>query len=201
MNLLLITIVSYLLGSIPFSHIFPKLRGKDVRKGGTKNIGATNVLVVAGPLFGALALIGDIGKGFLAVYLAQKYLLVPWGIALAGIAAILGHDFSIFLKFKGGKGVATTGGALLALDPVFAIIALLLWILVIIVSRYFILSTLIILGGVPVMMLVLGKRIEYITFGILAFLIALYTHREDIRRIISGKELNTSESIKHYLKK
>ncbi|MFH1347484.1 MAG: glycerol-3-phosphate 1-O-acyltransferase PlsY [Candidatus Margulisiibacteriota bacterium] len=201
MKLLGIVLLSYLLGSIPFSHIFPKLKGKDVRKGGTKNIGATNALVVAGPIMGVLALAGDIGKGYLAVYLAQQYLVVPWGITLAAVAAVIGHDFSIFLKFKGGKGVATTGGALFAIDLVFGISALLFWILLILISRYFIPSTIIILGCIPVAMWVLGMRVEFIAFGILAFILALYTHREDIERIISGKELNTSESIKKHLKK
>jgi glycerol-3-phosphate acyltransferase PlsY len=199
MNLFLIIIVSYLLGSIPFSHIFPKLKGKDVSKDGTRNVGATNALVVAGPLFGALALVGDIGKGYLSIYLAQQYVGLPWAVALAGVAAIAGHDFSMFLRFKGGKGVATTGGALLAIDPIFAIIVLLLWILVILVTRYFILSTLIILGGLPIMILVVGKGIEYIIFGLLAFLLALYTHRDDIKRLIAGKELNTSQALRHHL--
>ena len=199
-QILLFVVLSYFLGSIPFSHIFPKLKGHEVSEKGTKNIGATNALVVAGPLMGAMALIGDIGKGFLAVYLAQKFVVLPWGVALAGAAAVLGHDFSLFLKFKGGKGVATTGGALLAIDPVFAVIILLFWILLIIVSRYFIPSTLIILGSIPFMMWIIGKRFEYIVFGILVFALALYTHREDIKRFLSGRELKTSEALKRYMK-
>jgi glycerol-3-phosphate acyltransferase PlsY len=201
MNWIVVIIGSYLLGSIPFSHIFPKIKGKDVRKSGTKNIGATNVLVVAGPLMGALALIGDIGKGFLAVSLVNYYFPNPWLAVFAGVAAVIGHDFSVFLKFKGGKGVATTGGALFAFDPIFAAIVLLLWILLIIVTRYFILSSLIILASLPVMMLVAGKTIEYVTFAVLAFILALYTHRQDIKRISSGKEIKTKEKIKHYLGK
>jgi glycerol-3-phosphate acyltransferase PlsY len=199
MNLFLVIIVSYLLGSIPFSHIFPRIKGKDVRQGGTKNVGATNALVVAGPLFGALALAGDIGKGYLAAWLALQYVGTPWALAFAGIAAVIGHDFSIFLKFKGGKGIATTGGIYLAIDPIFAIILLLIWILIILVTRYFILSTIVALAGVPVMYFVLGKRIEYITFAVLALLLALYTHRNDIIRFVTGKELRTSQSVKKYL--
>lgn len=201
MNVFFVILGSYLLGSIPFSHIFPKIKGKDVSEGGTKNIGATNVLVVAGPLMGTLALAGDIAKGYLAVSLASYYSPNPWLAVFAGVAAVAGHDFSVFLKFKGGKGVATTGGALLAFDPIFTIVVLLLWILLIIISRYFIPSTLIILGSLPLMIWVLGKRIEFIVFGILVFALALYAHREDIKRIISGKEMKTSESIKHYLGK
>lgn len=199
MNLFLLILLSYLIGSIPFSHIFPKLKGKDVREAGTKNVGATNALVVAGPIFGALALIGDIGKGYLCVYLAGQYIGTPWAMALAGLAAVAGHDFSIFLKFKGGKGVATTGGVLFAIDPFFTIIVILLWILLIIVTRYFILSTLIIIGSIPVMMFVVGKRYEFITFGVLAFALALYTHRNDIIRLVSGREIKTSQAVKKYL--
>jgi glycerol-3-phosphate acyltransferase PlsY len=201
MEIFLIILISYLLGSIPFSHIFPKIKGHDVGKKGTKNIGATNALVVAGPIMGTLALAGDIAKGYLAVSIALYYSPLPWVAVLAGLAAIIGHDFSIFLKFKGGKGVATTGGALMAFDLIFAVFVLLLWLLLILVSRYFIPSTLIMLGIIPLLMWVLGKRMEYIVFGFLAFALVLYAHREDIKRIISGKELNTSESVRHYLRK
>ena len=201
MNVFLVCSLSYLLGSIPFSQIFPKIRGKDVRKGGTKNVGASNALVVAGPLMGALALIGDLAKGYLAAALTGYYFPDPWLAVLAGICAVIGHDFSIFLGFKGGKGVATTGGVFMALDPIFSSMVILLWILLILISRYFILSTLIILGSIPIMMWILGKRTEYIVFAVIAFALALYTHREDIKRILSGKELKTSEAVKHYLGK
>lgn len=201
MEIVLLIVVSYLIGSIPFSHIFPKIKGKDVRSDGTKNIGATNALVVAGPVIGALALVGDVAKGLLAVTLATYFFKTPWPPVLAGLAAIIGHDFSVFLKFKGGKGVATTGGTLLAFDPIFAFLIFLLWILLIVVTRFFIPSTLIVLGGLPIMMWVFGKRIEFITFAVLAFVLALYAHRRDIKRIFAGKELDTSESIKQYLKK
>jgi glycerol-3-phosphate acyltransferase PlsY len=199
MNLFLVIVISYLLGSIPFSHIFPRIKGKDVRKGGTRNVGATNALVVAGPLFGALALAGDIGKGYLAAWLALQYVGTPWALVLAGIAAVIGHDFSVFLKFKGGKGIATTGGVFLAIDPVFSVFLLLIWILIILATRYFILSTMIAIAGVPVMYFVLGKRTEYITFAVLALLLALYTHRDDIIRFVTGKELKTSQAMKKYL--
>ncbi|MFC1510813.1 glycerol-3-phosphate 1-O-acyltransferase PlsY [Candidatus Margulisiibacteriota bacterium] len=199
--LLGLLLLSYLLGSIPFSHIFPRLKGKDVKGAGTKNVGATNALVVAGPIIGALAWIGDVGKGFAAVYLAQTLVGDPLVICFAGVAAIIGHDFSIFLKFKGGKGVATTAGVLLAIDPILWFIVLLLWILLILVTRFFILSSLIMIGILPMLMWVLGKRIEYAVLFLLAFLLVLYTHREDIKRMIAGQELTTSESISHYMKK
>ena len=201
MKPLLIVFLAYLLGSIPFSHIFPKLKGKDARESGTKNVGATNALIVAGPLMGALALVGDLAKGYLPVALGLYYNLDPWVVVFAGLAAVLGHDFSLFLKFRGGKGVATTGGVFLAIEPLFAVIIMLLWVLIILVTRYFIPSTIIILGIVPVIMYVLGKRVEFIVFAILAFVLALYAHREDIKRFFAGQELKTSEAVKHYLNK
>jgi glycerol-3-phosphate acyltransferase PlsY len=205
MKLLYVIAIGYLLGSIPFSHLFPKLKGQDVRKGGTKNIGASNALAVAGPLIGLLALIGDIGKGYISVFLARSMLAsdpnMLWGMTLAGLAAILGHIFSIFLKFKGGKGVATMGGGLLAFDLVFGLLVCLFWILLILISRYFIPSTLITAGMIPLMMLVLGMPRQVITYGVISAVLLIYTHRRDIKRIISGRELNTSESIKKYLKK
>lgn len=201
MNIFLRMVVSYLLGSIPFSHIFPQLKGKDVRKSGTGNVGATNALVVAGPLMGALALVGDMGKGFLAVYLAQKYVLDPWAVVFAGFFVILGHDFSVFLKFKGGKGVATSFGTLLALDPVFSVIVFLLWVLLIVVTRYFIPSTLVLFVSMPFMMGVLGMRFEYLVFAVLAAVLAFYTHRFDLGRFFSGKEVSAPEALSRYLKK
>ena len=200
MNVVIYLVLAYLVGSIPFSHIFPKLKGKDVSSEGTKNVGATNALVVAGPIIGALAWLGDVGKGFLVVFVAYRLMLNPWIITAMALAAIAGHDFSIFLKFKGGKGVATTGGALLAFDPFFGILVLIIWILTIVVTRYFIPSTIIVLAGLPVAMLILGMKIEVIMFGLGAFLLAVYTHRLDIKRFISGQELKTSESVNKFMK-
>jgi len=199
-DIALVLIVSYLLGSIPFSHIFPKLKGKDVKSAGTKNVGATNALVVAGPFMGALALIGDIGKGYLAVYLATQFSNNLWVIIFAGLLAIIGHDFSVFLKFKGGKGVATTAGVLFALDPVLTVIIVLIWILMILITRYFILSTIIMLGIIPIMMLILAKPVPIVIFTLLAFVLALITHHNDVYRFITGKELKTSEAINRYMK-
>ncbi|MBU0502232.1 MAG: glycerol-3-phosphate 1-O-acyltransferase PlsY [Candidatus Margulisbacteria bacterium] len=199
MSNLLAILSSYLIGSIPFSHLFAKLKGKNIQQEGTKNVGATNALVVAGPLVGALAWVGDVGKGFIVVFLALRFGLSPWVVTFMALASIVGHDFSIFLKFKGGKGVATTGGALIAFDPVFGILVFVFWILTILVTRYFIPSTIIVLAGLPVAMLVLGMRSEVIVFGLGAFLLAVYTHRHDLKRLLSGQELRTDAAINKYM--
>ncbi len=201
MNLIFILLICYLIGSIPFSYLSSKARGKDPRKGGTGNVGASNVVVVAGARAGALALIGDILKGVAAIAIARYYSLSDFGIALAGLAAIAGHDFSIFLGFQGGKGIATTGGVLIGLQPLFAILVLMLWILIMIIFRFFIPSTILVLFLIPLIMWMGSFRVEYIWFAVGALMLALYTHRKDIERFLAGEELSISNSLAKYLKK
>lgn len=201
MTLVLSIAASYLIGSIPFSYIFSRIKGADPRKVGTGNVGATNALVTAGKTAGALALAGDIGKGVAAIFLARYFGLSDWGIAFSGLAAVVGHDFSVFLGFRGGKGVATTGGVLMALDPIFGTLALLLWILCMVVFRYFVPSTILVLCFAPVMMWMASWRAAYITFGILSALLAIYVHRADLQRFFSGNELTIQESMAKYSKK
>ncbi|OGC36853.1 acyl-phosphate glycerol 3-phosphate acyltransferase [candidate division WOR-1 bacterium RIFOXYB2_FULL_48_7] len=193
---LFLLVVSYLLGSIPFSHLFPKkIKNRDVRLAGTKNVGATNALVVGGPLVGLLALIGDVAKGYLAVILARYFDSPDSLVALVAILAVIGHDFSIFLGFKGGKGVATTGGILLALDPIFTLITLCLWVLTMLVVRYFIPSTMIIFCFLPVLMWIGSWHGEYILFALINALLGLYAHRENLGAFFAGQELTIAEAI------
>jgi glycerol-3-phosphate acyltransferase PlsY len=201
MTQFLVIVASYLIGSIPFSYLFSRLKGVDPRKAGTGNVGASNALAVAGKTAGALALAGDTGKGIAAILLARYFGLSDWGIAFSGLAVVAGHDFSVFLGFKGGKGVATTGGVLMALDPIFGTLALLLWILSMVVLRYFIPSTVLILCFIPVMMWMGSWRLAYIVFGILAAVLAIYVHRSDLQRFFSGNELTIQESVAKYSKK
>jgi len=201
MKLFLVILLSYLIGSIPFSYLFSKLKGQDPRKAGTGNVGASNVLVVAGPMAAILAMVGDIAKGIIAIQLARYVNLSDGGIALCGLAAIAGHDFSVFLKFSGGKGVATTGGVLLALGPLFSVLVILLWIITMIVIRYFIPSTMLIMAFLPAMMWMTSWRKEYIFFAIGAFLLAIYAHRMDLRRYFAGEEITIQETLAKYRKK
>lgn len=199
---LLIVLGAYLLGSVPFSHIFPKaIKGHDVREKGTKNVGATNALVVGGKRAGLLALLGDVGKGFFVVLLARYLGFSDLIVALSALAVILGHDFSVFLRFKGGKGVATTGGVLLALDPIFTFLVVLIWILCILIFRYFIPSTVLVLCFIPVLMWMASWRIEYIVFGVVNAGLGIYAHRTNLRLFFEGKELAIQESISNHLKK
>jgi glycerol-3-phosphate acyltransferase PlsY len=201
MQAIFLAVICYLLGSIPFSYLFSKLKGKDPRKGGTGNVGASNAMIVAGPIIAVLSMFGDIAKGSAAVILARYFNLTDWGIVLCGLMAIVGHDFPVFLGFKGGKGVATTGGVLLVLNPFLSFLLILLWGLTMAVTRYFIPSTILILASLPFMMWISFARTEYIFFAVGALLLGLFAHRNDIERFLDGKELSISDSLAKYLKK
>jgi len=201
MKTVILIIIAYLIGSIPFSYLSSIIKGKDPRQGGTGNVGATNVLVVAGPLAGVLALVGDILKGYLVVMLARYFNLSDWGVVFCALSAVVGHDFSLFLGFSGGKGIATFGGALIAMDPLFALLVVLLWILAMVITRYFIPSTILILFLIPFLMWLGSWRIEYIFYALGALGLGLYTHRRDIKRFLDKKELTIQESMAKHLKK
>ncbi|MBU0686338.1 MAG: glycerol-3-phosphate 1-O-acyltransferase PlsY [Candidatus Margulisbacteria bacterium] len=198
---LLLVIISYLIGSIPFGYLLTKFfKGKDVRTKGTGNIGASNTLLVGGKRAGFLTLFLDMLKGTVAVLLALTYGRTDMAVILCGLAVVIGHDFPIFLKFKGGKGIAPTGGAMFAVDPVITVICLLCYALVLVITRYVILSTLIVLALLPVLLWMASFSFDYILFGFLLFLLALYTHRADIKRFLSGEEVTIDKSRVKYTK-
>ena len=198
----LFIVISYLIGSVPFSRIFPSLmKNRDVQREGTGNVGASNALIVAGKRAGLLALLGDTGKGIVVVLLARAFGLPPWAIAACALAAVVGHDFSIFLRFHGGKGVATFGGTLIALDPVLTVLVVLFWIFVMLVTRYFIPSTVLVLCFVPVMMWMGSWRPEYILYGVLNAALGVYSHRKNLATFFAGQELTISETLAKHFKK
>jgi glycerol-3-phosphate acyltransferase PlsY len=190
-----IPLVAYLLGSLPFGLWFAKLfGGTDIRSQGSGNIGASNVTRVVGPLPGILTLILDAAKGALAVWLAGRFTQQSdaWMMA-AGLCALIGHCFPIWLKFKGGKGVATALGVFLVICPMAALGDLALFTLVVIVSRYSSLGSLAAAAAMPLLMHFLYAP-PYapplvITFGTLAAsLLIIAKHQGNIRRLIEGTE-------------
>jgi glycerol-3-phosphate acyltransferase PlsY len=190
-----IPLVAYLLGSLPFGLWFAKLfGGTDIRSQGSGNIGASNVTRVVGPLPGILTLILDAAKGALAVWLAGRFTQQSdaWMMA-AGLCALMGHCFPIWLKFKGGKGVATALGVFLVICPMAALCDLALFTLVVIVSRYSSLGSLAAAAAMPLLMHFLYAP-PYapplvITFGTLAAsLLIIAKHQGNIRRLIEGTE-------------
>ena len=177
----------YLIGSIPFGLIFTRMAGAgDVRKVGSGNIGATNVLRT-GSRWAALAtLIGDAGKGLIAVTLARHY----GGEALAfiaGVATFLGHIFPVWIGFHGGKGVATSLGIILALYWPVALITLVIWIAVFLATRLSSLSALVAAALTPIVML-LFHRPTFAALTLVLAVIIFITHRDNIRRLLTGTE-------------
>lgn len=186
---------SYLAGSIPSGVVFSRLfRGIDVRQRGSGNIGSANVFRVAGPGPGALTLLFDAAKGLLPVIVAQQLGLPLWAQLLSGAAAIIGHNWSIILRGRGGKGIATSLGVLLAFAPLVTLIALAVWIVVIVASRYASLASLLMMASVPILLALFHYDSAYWIFGAGLVLLAIYRHRGNIERLLHGTELKIRTS-------
>lgn len=195
MSLPLILIIAYLLGSLPFGLILAKLfGGGDVRKAGSGNIGATNVLRVVGPLAGILTLLLDAAKGWSAVSLAERVTHEQTtDMVLAGFLAMIGHCFPVWLGFRGGKGVATAAGVFLALCPSAFLAALVLFIVVVSFWRYVSLASLAAAAALPLLVYLLwAPRFappESVTLGSLAIAaLVIVQHRGNINRLARGEE-------------
>ena len=198
MKIALIIISCYLLGSIPFGYIVGKLFKKvDIREFGSGNIGTSNAFRTLGPLLASLVLIGDIGKGIFSIYLVQYLnidnLLI---LAIAGLAVICGHDWSLFLGFKGGKGIATTFGVVFALNPIISILAVIVWVVVMIITRYASLSSILAVISIMIFTILFKQPYEYIVLGAIIIILSIFKHKENIKRLKSGKERKIGEKIK-----
>ena len=186
----LITLVAYFLGSIPFGYLIVRWqRGVDVRKTGSGSIGATNVMRNLGILGFAATFILDAGKGTTAVLLALKTAHEPVWTAAAAVAAILGHCFPVWLKFRGGKGVATGVGVFLALAPVQVGMVLVIFGLVVAIWRYVSLGSIIATAAFPVLVHLMKHPPLAIVLGAAGgALIIIARHQANIRRLLSGTE-------------
>ena len=193
MIFLVLMLVAYLLGSIPTGKVVVKrAKGVDIQDYGSGNIGAANVLRVAGPKASGLVLIVDIFKGMLPVLLAKWLLVSPIGQVVVGAAAIVGHIWPVFHGFKGGKGVLTAVGSLLALAPLAALAAMVTGGSVMSKSRYSSLGSLTgtIVGAICLVLLIMaGKKPSgYLLHAVISTLVVVFTHRENIQRLLAGKE-------------
>ena len=179
----------YLLGSIPFAVVVSRVFGlADPRSHGSGNPGATNVLRTGNKLAAALTLLGDMLKGWLAVWLARRLGGDGLAIAAAGACAFLGHLFPLFLRFKGGKGVATALGVLAGFSGPLASIAAGAWLLTALLTRYSSLSALIAAVVAPIVSGFLIERIEVVTAVALMSALLILRHRSNIQRLFAGTE-------------
>ncbi|MBW2529769.1 MAG: glycerol-3-phosphate 1-O-acyltransferase PlsY [Deltaproteobacteria bacterium] len=181
-------VAGYLLGSVPFGLVIARARGLDIRQHGSGNIGATNVARNLGKKLGAVVLLLDALKGALPVLGAGLLDLDPPVIAAAGGAAILGHCFPVWLRFRGGKGVATSLGAFLSIDPTVTGLGVLAFALIVGATRMVSLGSLVGMGAFPVAALALGRPGTTIALGVAAWLVIAIQHRENLSRIVRGTE-------------
>ena len=189
MDLVLIGIVSYLFGSIPFGLLLTKFfLKKDIREIGSGNIGATNALRSGNKLIGYLTLILDVTKAVLPVLFVK--INYPELIYLSALCAFLGHVFPIWLKFNGGKGVATYLGILFVINLSYGIIFITIWIFIFILSKYSSLSSILATASVPIFLLI-SKNFSEAIFFIIMFVLIFYTHRENIKRLKNKEEKET----------
>lgn len=192
-----IPLIAYFLGSIPFGVLFAKaLGGPDVRAAGSGNIGAANVARTAGPLAGMLTLLFDGGKGYLAVWIAAHWAHgatnARWMIA-AAIAAVVGHIFPVWLRFKGGKGVATMFGSFIPICWFAVVAAAAVWILVVAFWRYSSLGSIVAAAALPLLVYAFyaprHAPPQYVTYGtIFVSLLVLVKHSGNIQRLVAGTE-------------
>ena len=189
MNYVLGCIVCYLLGAVPFSVLFSRgMLHKDVRRYGSGNPGTSNMTRAFGIKYGLLVLLFDMAKCIGAVNLFQR-IIGPMGAYHGALCAVAGHNWPIYLKFKGGKGVATTVGVMLAFVPYITLIAMACFLVVLAVSRYFSLGSLVCLGLVWVLVICLHFADTYlVVLCSVLVLVAFVQHRANIRRLKNGTE-------------
>ena len=189
MDYLIVGIVSYLMGSIPFGLILTKIfLNKDIREIGSGNIGATNALRTGNKIIGYSTLILDIAKAIIPVIFVK--INYPDLIYITSLCAFLGHVFPIWLKFKGGKGVATYVGILFSINLLLGIIFAACWSIIFLMFRYSSLSSIIGSVSIPIYILITDQISNAIFFGIM-FILIFFTHRENIKRLINKEESKT----------
>ncbi|MBO8137216.1 MAG: glycerol-3-phosphate 1-O-acyltransferase PlsY [Desulfotomaculum sp.] len=192
-NILLNFIIAYLLGSFPTGYILARVwKGIDIREYGSGNIGATNVWRTLGILPGIIVLLGDMAKGFAAILSAWQFGGAAFELT-AAVGALLGHSYPLFLKFKGGKIIATGAGIIFTISPWSGLIGLLLFIVTLAVTRYVSLSSMVAALSIPVTFYLFNFSPPYVIFAVLVAVFAVYKHRSNIKRLISGTEFKIGQ--------
>lgn len=193
-----IALAGYVLGSIPTGYLVGRARGVDIRSVGSGNIGATNVMRVLGKPIGILVLLADALKGGLATGLlpglaagwtgAASGATPEWLQILGGVSAILGHNYTCWLRFKGGKGIATSAGVLVVLMPKAFAVCLGVWLLVFALSRIVSLASIAAAVALPIALVAFGRSLTLILVGAGLGALAIYRHRSNIQRLLAGTE-------------
>lgn len=189
MDYLLTGVIAYLVGSIPSGLILGKLFWHtDLRKYGSHNIGATNAWRTLGKVAGIIVFLADSLKGQAGVLLGLSLVGTPLAAVIGGLLAIVGHSFSLFLRFHGGKGVATSLGVLTMLMGNVTLIVFVLWFTIVYMTRYVSLGS--VVAGVitPILAALFAYPMEYIVFTVIAALLVIVRHRENIKRLMNGTE-------------
>lgn len=192
MTMLLTLLGAYILGSIPSGLIIGKtFYGKDLRLYGSKNIGATNAYRVLGMKAALVVFLCDVFKGIFPVLVGapQEYPMI-----LGGIAALIGHNWSIFLGFKGGRGVATGLGVLIGLAPLVSLICFSIWAVIVYFTKFVSLGSVVAAFTVPFLMYAFDKPFSFVIFGVFAATFVIFRHRENIGRLLQGKELKVERT-------
>ena len=189
MELFIIGIISYLMGSIPFGLILTRIfLKKDIREIGSGNIGATNALRTGNKLIGYSTLILDVLKAVIPVLYVK--INFPDAVYISALFAFIGHVFPVWLKFKGGKGVATYVGILFSLNIIYGLIFGICWLIIFFISKYSSLASLIGSLSIPVYILIL-EGLENVFFYVIMFILIFFTHRENIKRLKNKEETKT----------
>ncbi|MCF8009455.1 MAG: glycerol-3-phosphate 1-O-acyltransferase PlsY [Halanaerobiales bacterium] len=193
MLILFVLILAYLIGAVPNGYIFAKnCANLDIREHGSGNVGATNVARVTGYKVGLIVALLDILKGVIAVTVAQYFLLPEYSMTfvfIAAVLAIIGHNWSVFLSFNGGKGVATSAGILIKLFPWVILVFFIIWVIFIILTKIVSIGS--ILGAISIpfsIYFIYNNQTSYLIFGILVGLLIIFSHRSNINRLINGNE-------------
>lgn len=194
LKVLLFTIIAYFMGSLPNGLYVSKLKGIDIRNEGSKNTGATNVFRVLGAKYGILVLVLDALKGFIPLILSEIFGIKGNYLVLIGVTAVIGHTFSPFLNFKGGKGVATSLGVFLYLTPIPMLITLVIFFVIVGITKYVSLGSIVASIVLPMLILIMSpnekigsKMVVFIISALLGSYI-IYKHRTNIQRLKNGTE-------------
>jgi glycerol-3-phosphate acyltransferase PlsY len=188
MEVYLLVLIAYLLGSVPTGYIVGSWAGVDVRKAGSGNVGATNVARVVGRRQGIVTLVADAAKGFVPVMIAVALGLTPAWVAAVGIAAFLGHLYPVFLNFRGGKGVATALGIFLALAPWSTAVLIAVFATVVLTTRLVSLSSMAAAVCAPAVLWLSSYPPVWVFMSLLIAAMIILRHRENIQRLLSGTE-------------